>query len=199
MRVQWVPMLYLKWTFILVAVGYLAVGTLMYFAQRTLMYFPEAVRTAPAVQPTEDGLIGDARAAYAFANARYPAARIVLWGESLGTGVAVALAAEKPVSRLILESPYTSTVDVAAAQYWFLPVRFLMKDQFRSDLRIARVTAPVLIMHGDADGVIPITFGQRLFAMIPGKKRMVRFPGGGHNDLDAFGASGVAIKFIEER
>lgn len=150
-------------------------------------------------QPTEDGLIEDARAAYGFAAARYPAERIALWGESLGTGVAVALAAEKPVGRLILESPYTSTLDVAAAQYWFLPVRLLMKDQFRSDLRVARVTAPVLIMHGDADGIIPITFGQRLFAMIPGKKRMVRFPGGSHNDLDAFGASGVAIKFIEER
>jgi fermentation-respiration switch protein FrsA (DUF1100 family) len=149
-------------------------------------------------QPTEAGLIEDARAAYAFAAARYPG-RIVAWGESLGTGVATALAAEKPVSGLILESPYTSTLDVAAAQYWFLPVRFLMKDQFRSDLRIARVTAPVLIMHGDADGIVPITYGQRLFAMIPGKKRMVRFPGGGHNDLDAFGAAGVAMKFIEER
>jgi fermentation-respiration switch protein FrsA (DUF1100 family) len=149
-------------------------------------------------QPTEAGLIEDAHAAYAFAATRYPG-RIVAWGESLGTGVATALAAEKPVSRLILESPYTSTVDVAAAQYWFLPVRFLMKDQFRSDLRIARVTAPVLIMHGDADGIIPIRYGQRLFSLIPGKKRMVRFPGGGHNDLDAFGASGVAMKFIEER
>jgi fermentation-respiration switch protein FrsA (DUF1100 family) len=149
-------------------------------------------------QPTEAGLIDDARAAYAFAAARYPG-RIVAWGESLGTGVAIALAAEKPVNRLILESPYTSTVDVAAAQYWFLPVRFLMKDQFRSDLRITHVTAPVLIMHGDADRIIPIRYGQRLFSLIPGKKRMVRFPGGGHNDLDAFGASGVAMKFIEER
>src|SRR6266567_164866 len=118
-------------------------------------------------QPTEAGLIEDARAAYAFAAARYPG-RIVTWGESLGTGVAIALAAEKSVSRLILESPYTSTVDVAAAQYWFLPVRFLMKDQFRSDLRIARVTAPVLIMHGDADSIVPIRFGQRLFSLIPG-------------------------------
>jgi fermentation-respiration switch protein FrsA (DUF1100 family) len=149
-------------------------------------------------QPTEAGLIEDARAAYAFAAARYPG-RIAAWGESLGTGVAIALAAEKPVSRLILEAPYSSTVDIAAAQYWFLPVRLLMKDQFRSDLRIARVTAPVLIIHGDADRIIPIQYGQRLFSLIPGKKRMVRFPGGGHNDLDTFGASGVAMKFIEER
>jgi fermentation-respiration switch protein FrsA (DUF1100 family) len=262
-------MLYLKWTFILAAIGYLAVGTIMFFAQRALMYFPESLRTAPAAaglrqaeevmldsgaekiiawhvpprgnkpvvlyfhgnggalqhriarfrkiiadgtglvgvsyrgyggstgQPTEAGLIEDARATYAFAAARYPG-RIVAWGESLGTGVAIALAAEKPISRLILESPYTSTADVAAAQYWFLPARLLMKDQFRSDLRIAHVTAPVLIMHGDADRVIPIGYGQRLFALIPGKKRMVRFPDGGHNDLDEFGAAGVAMKFLGE-
>ncbi len=73
--------------------------------------------------------------------------RIVLWGESLGTGVAVAVAAEKPVSRVILQSPFTSTADIAAARYWFVPVRLLMKDQFHSDLRIAKVTAPVA---GDA-------------------------------------------------
>jgi fermentation-respiration switch protein FrsA (DUF1100 family) len=146
--------------------------------------------------PTEAGLIEDARAAYAFAAARYPAQRVVLWGESLGTGVAAALGAEKPVSRIVLEAPFSAAVDVASARYWFLPVRFLMKDQFRSDLRVARVTAPVLILHGEADRTVPIIYGQRLFAMIPGKKKMVRFPGGGHNDLDAFGAAGVAMKFI---
>ena len=97
--------------------------------------------------PTEDGLITDADTAYDFATARYPPERIVLWGESLGTGVAVALAADKPVGRVILQSPFTSTADIAAARYWYVPVRLLMKDQFRSDLRIAKVTAPVA---GDA-------------------------------------------------
>ena len=148
-------------------------------------------------KPTEDGLINDARAAYAFASERYPG-RIVLWGESLGTGVAIALAAEKPVERVILESPYTSTVDIAAANYWFLPVRLLMKDQFRSDLRIVQVKAPVLILHGEADGIIPISYGERLLAMVPGKKQMVRFPRGSHNDLDDFGAMDAALKFLAE-
>jgi fermentation-respiration switch protein FrsA (DUF1100 family) len=147
-------------------------------------------------RPSETGLLADAAAAYAFAVARYRAGQIVLWGESLGTGVAAALGAEKPVSRIVLEAPFSAAVDVASARYWFLPVRFLMKDQFRSDLRVARVTAPVLILHGEADRTVPIIYGQRLFAMIPGKKKMVRFPGGGHNDLDAFGAAGVAMKFI---
>jgi fermentation-respiration switch protein FrsA (DUF1100 family) len=144
--------------------------------------------------PTEAGLIEDARAAYAYAAQRYP--RIALWGESLGTGVAVALAAEKPVERVILESPYTSTVDIAAANYWFLPVRLLMKDQFRSDLRIVNVKAPVLILHGEADGIIPIGYGERLFAMAPGKKQMARFAGGEHVDLDRHGAMDAALKFL---
>src|SRR5215467_8366332 len=87
-------------------------------------------------RPTEAGLIADAEAAYAFAVARYPAERIVLWGESLGSGVAVAVAAEEPVGHLVLEAPFTSATDVGALHYWFVPVRLFMKDQFRSDLRV---------------------------------------------------------------
>jgi len=149
-------------------------------------------------RPTEAGLIEDARAAYAFAAERYPAERIALWGESLGSGVAIALAAEKPVSKLILDAPFTSGVDIAAALYRFLPVRLLMRDTFRSDQRIARVTAPVLILHGEADRVIPIAYGERLYAMIPGEKRMVRFAGGQHVDLDRHGAMEAALKFLSE-
>jgi uncharacterized protein len=149
-------------------------------------------------RPTEPGLIADARAAYDFAAARYPAARIALWGESLGTGVAIALAAEKPVARIMLDAPFTSAVDVAGAVYWFLPVRSLMKDQFRSDERIARVAAPILIMHGERDTIVPIAFGERLYAMITARKRFVRFPDGGHNDLDQYGATETALKFLAE-
>jgi uncharacterized protein len=148
-------------------------------------------------RPTEAGLIEDARAAYAYAAARYPQ-RIAVWGESLGSGVAVALAAEKPVTRVILDAPYTSTVAVAAAIYWYIPVRHLMKDQFRSDERIKRVTAPVLILHGEADNIIPIAYGERLLAMVPGPKRMIRFPGGHHVHLDHLGAADAALKFLTE-
>jgi fermentation-respiration switch protein FrsA (DUF1100 family) len=148
-------------------------------------------------QPSEAGLIEDARTAFAFAGTLYPN-RIVLWGESLGTAVAIALAAEKPVNKLILDAPFTSAADIAAAVYWFVPVRLLMRDTFRSDLRIATVKAPVLILHGDADAVVPIAYGERLYALIPGRKQMVRFAGGEHVDLDRLGAIDAALKFLAE-
>jgi fermentation-respiration switch protein FrsA (DUF1100 family) len=147
--------------------------------------------------PTEAGLIADGIAAYQFAAARYGAGRIVLWGESLGGGVAVPIAAERPVARVILESPFTSAADVGASAYPFVPVRLLMKDQFRSDLRIAGVTAPVLVMHGEQDNIVPITQGERLYAMIRAPKRFVRLGAGGHNDLDDHGAMAAARAFID--
>jgi len=148
--------------------------------------------------PTEDGLHRDADAAYAFAAARYPPDRIVLWGHSLGTGVAVKLAAEKPIAKLILEAPYSSIADVAAARFPFAPVRWLMKDQFHSDQWIGAVKAPILIMHGGRDGVVPIRFGERLFALAPEPKRFIRYDEGHHNDLGAFGAIEAALAFIAE-
>ncbi len=148
--------------------------------------------------PTEDGLICDAGAAYGFAATRYPSRRIVLWGESLGTGVAVAVAAEHPVGGVILESPYTSIADIAAAIYWFMPVRLLMKDPFHSDARIGRVTAPVLVMHGARDVIVPIGFGEQLFGMINAPKRFMRFAEGGHNNLDGFGAIAAVHEFLSK-
>jgi fermentation-respiration switch protein FrsA (DUF1100 family) len=148
--------------------------------------------------PTETGLLADAAAAYAFATVRYPAAHITVWGESLGTGVAVAVAAEKPIGHLVLETPFTSTADVAAKSYWFAPVRLLMKDQYRSDLRIGKVTAPVLVLHGDRDTLVPFAMGERLYALVNAPKRFVRFPGLGHNELD--GEAVVAAKtFLDGR
>jgi pimeloyl-ACP methyl ester carboxylesterase len=148
--------------------------------------------------PTEAGLVNDGRAAYDFARERYPAERIVLWGESLGSAVAVALAAEKPVGQLVLEAPFSSAADVGAAAYWFVPVRWLMKDQFRSDLVVGKVTAPVLVLHGERDAVVPIALGERLYDLINSPKQFVRFPGSGHNDLGP-GAVQAAKQFLRER
>ena len=147
-------------------------------------------------QPSEQGLLSDAAAAYAFTEARYSADRIVLWGFSLGSGVAVALAAARPVGKIILEAPFTSIADVAGSLFWFAPVGWLIRDPFRSDERIARVTAPLLIMHGARDATIPLRFGERLFARAREPKQFVRVPEGGHNDLDNYGAIETARQFI---
>jgi fermentation-respiration switch protein FrsA (DUF1100 family) len=147
-------------------------------------------------QPSEWGLLQDAAAAYAFTTARYSAEKIVAWGFSLGTGVAVTLAAEQPVGKLILEAPYTSLADVAASLFPMFPIRLVMKDQFRSDERIARVGAPLLIMHGARDATIPIMFGERLLALAHEPKQFVRFPEGDHNNLDDYGAVETARDFI---
>ena len=147
--------------------------------------------------PSERGLLLDAETAYAFATARYDADRIVAWGFSLGTGVATAIAAEHHVAKLILEAPYTSTVDIAAFRLKIVPVSLLMRDQFHSDRRITRIHVPLLVMHGTDDPAIPFQFGERLFALAHEPKQFVGFPGGGHNDLDRFGATATALRFID--
>jgi fermentation-respiration switch protein FrsA (DUF1100 family) len=147
-------------------------------------------------QPSEHGLLSDAAATYAFAASRYETGRMIAWGYSLGTGVAVALAADHPFAGLILEAPYTSITDVAAAAFPYLPVRLLLKDRFGSDSRIQRVTAPLLIVHGTEDTTVPITFGERLFGLAHEPKQFVRLVGAHHDDLDNFGAIETARQFI---
>jgi uncharacterized protein len=146
--------------------------------------------------PTEAGLIADGEAGYAFAAARYSRQQLVLWGESLGTAVAVALAAEKPVARVILEAPFTSAAAVASLRYWYMPVRLLMKDQYRSDERIGKITAPVLFLHGAHDHVVPFAMGERMFELTTAPKHIVRFLDGDHEDLDANGALFAVARFL---
>jgi fermentation-respiration switch protein FrsA (DUF1100 family) len=146
--------------------------------------------------PSEQGLIADAQAAYHFAASHYPPQQLVLWGESLGSGVAIALAAERPVGRLILEAPFTSAVALGARHYWYLPVRLLMKDQFSSDLRIGKVTAPLMIMHGVHDRVVPYTMGEQLFELANKPKHFARFLDGGHEDLDDNGGLDAVARFL---
>jgi hypothetical protein len=134
-------------------------------------------------RPTEKGLLADAAAAYEYAIARYSTERVILWGESLGSAVAISLAADNPIGRLVLEAPFTSAVDVGARHYWFIPVRLFMKDQFRSDLVAGKITAPVLVVHGEDDCVVPLTLGKRLYALIRSPKRFVSIARAGHSDL----------------
>jgi fermentation-respiration switch protein FrsA (DUF1100 family) len=146
--------------------------------------------------PSEAGLLQDAEAAYAFAAQRYAPERIVSWGYSLGTGPAIALAARHRTAALILEAPYTSIADIAAAAFPFAPVRWFVRDPFHADHWIADVTVPVLIMHGGRDTTIPIRFGEKLYEFAHEPKQMVRFPEAAHNDLDSFGTMDVARAFL---
>src|SRR5260370_27773179 len=139
--------------------------------------------------PSEAGLIRDGEAVYEFAAARYQTTRLALWGESLGTGVAVALAAAHPVAAIILDAPFTSAAAVGAAHYPFLPVRWLIQDPFYSDRRNLHVHAALPGLHGARDDVVPIGLREQLFALIPGPKQFIRFPDAGHNDLDEYVAT----------
>lgn len=130
-------------------------------------------------RPSEEGLRRDAEAAYRFL-ASYEPGRIVLYGESLGTGVAVRLAATHPVGGVILDAPFTAIADVAKPLLWFVPVGLLLKDQFRSIDRIAEIGAPLLILHGERDGLIPIALGEVLAAAAREPKAFVRLPGVDH-------------------
>lgn len=148
---------------------------------------------------SEQGFITDALTAYDFLLQQGVAPEeIAIVGESLGTGVAVQLAAQRPVASLVLEAPFTAAVDVAAEVYPWLPVRWLMKDQFRSRDHIADVKVPLLVFHGDADRVIPAAQGRALFDMANGPKDLVIIPGAGH---DIFGSPEVLareVAFIRE-
>ena len=126
----------------------------------------------------------DAEAAYAWLIAKgVPAEDILLVGESLGSGVAVQLSARHKVGAVALEAPYASAADVAAARYWWLPVRLLMLDQFRSIDHIAKINAPLLIQHGMDDEVIPFAQGQKLFAAAAEPKQFITWPATDHVGL----------------
>ncbi len=146
--------------------------------------------------PTEVGLNADAEAAYAWLAARYPAQSIVIHGHSLGTGVAARLAAGHPARALVLESPFTSAVDVGALAYPWLPVRLMMWDRFASRDWIGKVHMPVLIVHGDQDEVIPFGQGVGLYRLANQPKIFVRITGGHHDDLPQQGLYEAIWRFL---
>jgi fermentation-respiration switch protein FrsA (DUF1100 family) len=125
-------------------------------------------------------------------------AQIVIHGESLGTGVATAVAAQRNAAALILEAPFTAALDVAADTYPWLPVSILMSDQFLSRERIANVHAPVLILHGTADEVIPVEQGRALFALANEPKALEIMPGIDHGSLWKNGLWERVLAFLAE-
>jgi uncharacterized protein len=149
--------------------------------------------------PSEEGFRIDARRALAYLAARgVQPENIVLFGESLGTGIAVMTAAElqakkQPVRALILDSPYDSTVAIAAKRYWWLPVRLLMRDPLRADLAAPDVSVPTLTLQCRDDWATPFSHGQRLVSLLGGPVRSVIFERRCHVPPYVFG-SGAAIR-----
>lgn len=147
--------------------------------------------------PSEEGLYADARAALDhLAAGGIGGERVVLYGESLGTGVAVQMATERPVGAVVLEAPYTTIPDVAAGIYPFAPVHLLARDRFDSIAKISRIGAPLLVLHGERDRVVPIDLGRRLFEAAVSPKRGVFLPQPGHNDLYDWGALEHVLGFL---
>lgn len=134
--------------------------------------------------PSERGLAADARAAQAWL-ANQPEVdpnRIVYFGESLGAAVAIGLALEHPPAALALRSPFTSLADVAKAHYPWLPVGRLLIDRYPSVDRIGSLSAPVMVIAGDRDDIVPVSLSRKLYDAAQEPKRYLLVPGAGHND-----------------
>lgn len=149
--------------------------------------------------PTEDGLYRDGRAAFAFLDQiGVPPETTIVYGESLGSGVAVQMARERRVGGVVLESPFTSIPSVAAHHYWYVPAAALVRDRFDSLSKIGEIDAPLLVVHGERDRIVPVEFGRELFAAAGEPKRWRGFAHAGHNDLYDFGAADAVLAFVSE-
>ena len=147
--------------------------------------------------PTETNNIGDALAAFEFLGASGVKSQdIILYGESLGSGVAVQVATKQKVGGIILDAPYTSLADAGARIYPYLPVRLAIADHYDSVSVIKKIQAPLLIVHGTHDTVIPIELGRELFEAAIEPKKFVELKGAGHSDHYGHGSFDHMNKWI---
>jgi uncharacterized protein len=148
--------------------------------------------------PTEEGLVRDAEAAYAEARRRgFAPERIVLMGESLGAGVATMIAARRDAAALVLDSPYSSVLELAASLFPIFPVSLVLADPFRADQAIPQVRAPVLMVVGGLDRVTPPDSARRLFDLANEPKLMIELPRAGHIAMASPGALERAMEWID--
>ena len=149
-------------------------------------------------KPSEKNLYIDGHAAISFLiKYQVPLSNTVIYGESLGTGVAVEIARNLRINCLILEAPFSSMTEVAAHHYFYLPTRFLLKDHYNSIGKINEITTPILFVHGELDSVVPWKIGKRLYTAAPQPKELLLIKPANHNNLYDFGASNAIIEFIE--
>lgn len=134
--------------------------------------------------PTEEGLAADARAALGYLAGRpeVDPERVIYFGESLGAAVALRLATERPPAALVLRSPFASLAEVGRRHYPVLPVSLLLRDRYDSAALAGRLDAPLLVVAGGRDQIVPAGHSRRLFDAAPQPKRLVVLDGAGHND-----------------
>lgn len=130
--------------------------------------------------PSELGLRSDARAGFDFIRAAAPKSKIAVFGESLGTGIAIALARERPVAGVLLNAPYASVLRLFQLRGPPLPYRWLLTDKFDSEALIGGIGVPVMILHGTADSNVPVSEARRLYAAAREPKTMIEVGGAGH-------------------
>jgi hypothetical protein len=148
--------------------------------------------------PSEEGLYADGRAALAWLNARGVAASdIVLIGNSIGSGVAKQMATEVDARAVVLISPFASLPQVASENLWWLPARMLVRDQYDNLAKVTQVNAPILLLHGDADDLIPHHHSQQLARANPAAE-LVIFAGAGHDLAWHDEAEQTVLQFLEE-
>jgi hypothetical protein len=150
-------------------------------------------------QPTEAGLYADGRAALDYlAQQGVVPGWLVLYGESLGSGIAVQMATEIRTGALVLEAPFTSLADMAQRQFPYFPARRLVIDRFASLAKIGSIPTPLLILHGERDAIVPVDLGRRLFEAANEPKALHVFSEAGHVDLYDHGAERAVIEFVEK-
>jgi fermentation-respiration switch protein FrsA (DUF1100 family) len=144
-------------------------------------------------KPSEDAFFRTALANYDWLIGKgYKSQNIVILGQSMGTGVAVWLAEKRPSAGLVLQSPYTSIVDMAAIQMPYIPAKLLLKDRFDSLSRISRINVPIGWIHSRKDELIPFAMGEKLFAAALSRKCKLALNEGGHNDMNSFAVADFA-------
>ena len=152
--------------------------------------------------PSQKGLAADSRAARAYVAGRsdVDASRLVYFGESLGTAVAVDLAVEHPPAALVLRSPFTSMSDVGQYHYPFLPVRLLLRDRFAAIGQIQRIQAPLLVIAGGRDRIVPVESSRRVYHAATSPKAFLLIPDADHNDYELFAGDDMIsaiVRFLQ--
>lgn len=149
-------------------------------------------------KPSEAGLIRDGEAALAFLSKQGIKANCtILFGESLGSAISLAMAAKNPVAALVLQAPFASMLALAKHHYPFYAYSALLRDHYNNSEYIETIKAPVLVLQGEQDKVVPIAFGRAVYQLLSSKKQFISYPQRGHNDLPTQTLNRDVLTFLQ--